>query len=56
MADRRAVHAEHHVAAGKNVWLLGQALCIAFYFAGMLTAFDSVRHALNGIRSAPSVG
>jgi hypothetical protein len=34
------------VAAGKNAWLLGQALFIAVYFSGLLMAFNEVRHAL----------
>ena len=34
------------VAAGKNAWLLGQALFIALYFVGLLIAFNDVRHAL----------
>jgi hypothetical protein len=34
------------VAAGKNIWLLGQAFFIALYFMGMVLAFNDVRHAL----------
>jgi hypothetical protein len=34
------------VVAGKNIWLLGQALFIALYFLGMMLAFNDVRHAL----------
>ncbi|MNY77400.1 hypothetical protein D3C86_2172870 [compost metagenome] len=34
------------VAAGKNAWLLGQALFMALYFLGMLSAFNGVRRAL----------
>ena len=34
------------VVAGKNIWLLGQALFIALYFLGMVLAFNDVRHAL----------
>jgi hypothetical protein len=37
------------VAAGKNVWLLSQALFIALYFAGMVLAFNDARHALTRI-------
>jgi hypothetical protein len=43
------------VAAGKNAWLLGQALFIALYFVGLLIAFNDVRHALAlATRPAPS--
>ena len=35
------------VATGKNAWLLAQALFIAVYFAGIVLAFNTVRHALN---------
>ncbi|WP_439923031.1 hypothetical protein [Nitrobacter sp. JJSN] len=35
------------VAVGKNVWLLGQALFIAVYFAGTIFAFNAARRALN---------
>ena len=42
------------VAAGKNAWLLGQALFIALYFVGLLIAFNDVRHALAlAARQAP---
>jgi hypothetical protein len=37
------------VAAGKNAWLLGQALFMAIYFFGMLAAFNRARHMLAGI-------
>jgi hypothetical protein len=37
------------VAAGKNAWLLGQALFIAIYFAGFIMMFNSVRHSLDRI-------
>jgi len=37
------------VAAGKNTWLLGQALFIAIYFAGVIMMFGIVRRALNRI-------
>lgn len=40
------------VATGKNAWLLGQALFIAFYFIGAILAFNSVRRALNAIPAA----
>ena len=43
------------VAAGKNAWLLGQALFIALYFVGLLIAFNDVRHALAlAARPAPT--
>jgi hypothetical protein len=35
------------VAAGKNIWLLGQALFIAIYFTGLVMAFSIVRRALS---------
>jgi hypothetical protein len=35
------------VAAGKNAWLLGQALFIAVYFAGLVIAFMDARRALS---------
>src|SRR5262249_8211732 len=37
------------VPAGKNAWLLGQALFIVIYFIGLLVAFNSERHILNQI-------
>src|SRR6516164_11841752 len=37
------------IAAGKNVWLLGQASFIAVYFAGTILMFNAVRRALNAI-------
>ena len=37
------------VAAGKNAWLLGQALFIVAYFAGAILAFNTVRRALNSL-------
>ncbi|MBB5050412.1 hypothetical protein HNQ36_000360 [Afipia massiliensis] len=37
------------VAAGKNAWLLGQALFIAVYFAGAIFAFNAARRALNAV-------
>lgn len=37
------------VAAGKNAWLLAQALFIAIYLAGMMMGFSRVRHALGAI-------
>jgi hypothetical protein len=37
---------------GKNVWLLGQALFFAIYFAGMASAFFSLRSDLNVVPSA----
>ena len=37
------------VAAGKNAWLLGQALFIAIYFAGVLLMFGAVQRALKTI-------
>ncbi|MGE3875236.1 MAG: hypothetical protein AB7F74_19960 [Parvibaculaceae bacterium] len=40
------------VAAGKNAWLLGQAIFIAVYFAGTLLAFNAVRRALSAIPAA----
>jgi hypothetical protein len=39
------------VAAGKNAWLLGQAIFIAIYFAGMVSAFADVRRELSAIAS-----
>ena len=35
------------VATGKNIWLLGQALFIAVYFAGAILMFGDVRRALH---------
>jgi len=35
------------IADGKNLWLLGQALFIALYFAGLLMAFVTVRKVLD---------
>lgn len=40
------------VAAGKNAWLLGQALFIAVYFAGMVLAFSDARHTLTRVAAA----
>jgi hypothetical protein len=40
------------VAAGKNIWLLGQAPFIALYFTGMVLAFNDVRHALARVAAA----
>jgi len=40
------------VAAGKNAWLLGQALFIGIYFVGALLMFNIVRHELNAIPAA----
>lgn len=37
------------IAAGKNAWLLGQALFMAIYFAGTLLMFGAVRRALTAI-------
>jgi len=37
------------VAAGKNAWLLGQALFIAVYLAGLVIAFGGVRRALDSL-------
>ena len=37
------------VAAGKNAWLLGQALFIAVYFVGLLLMFGVVQRALKTI-------
>jgi hypothetical protein len=34
------------VVAGKNAWLLGQALLIAVYYAGVVMAFGDFRRAL----------
>jgi hypothetical protein len=34
------------VAAGKNAWLLGQALFIAIYLAGMVSGFNAARRSL----------
>jgi hypothetical protein len=39
------------VAAGKNAWLLGQAIFIAIYFAGMVSAFVGVRREVNAVVS-----
>jgi len=35
------------IADGKNLWLLGQALFIALYFAGLLMSFVTVRKVLD---------
>ena len=40
------------VPAGKNAWLLGQALFIAVYFAGAVMMFNAVRRTLDAIPSA----
>ena len=40
------------IATAKNLWLLGQALFIAAYFAGILLSFTAVRHALDTIPAA----
>ena len=37
------------VAAGKDAWLLGQALCIAVYLVGVVMMFNAERHALNAL-------
>lgn len=37
------------ITEGKNVWLLGQGLFIAVYFAGALAMFNAERHTLNAI-------
>jgi len=37
------------VAAGKNAWLLGQALFIAIYFAGVIVMFNTVRRSLDRV-------
>lgn len=37
------------VAAGKNIWLIGQALFIAIYLAGAVTLFAGARHALDEV-------
>jgi len=37
------------IAAGKNAWLIGQALFIAIYLAGMILMFGAVRRALNSL-------
>ena len=37
------------VATGKNIWLLGQALFIAVYFAGAVLMFGDVRRALHAL-------
>jgi hypothetical protein len=37
------------ITAGKNAWLLGQALFIAVYFAGTILAFNAVRRALDAV-------
>jgi hypothetical protein len=37
------------VPAGKNAWLIGQALFIVIYFIGLLRAFSIERRALNTI-------
>ena len=37
------------VAAGKNIWLLSQALFIGIYFVGAVLMFNIVRHELNAI-------
>jgi len=42
------------VAAGKNAWLLAQALFIAIYFAGAVLAFNAVRRALDAIPATAS--
>ena len=43
------------VASGKNIWLLSQALFIAIYFVGMVTAFNAVRHALGNVAAGSAV-
>jgi hypothetical protein len=43
------------IAAGKNAWLMGQALFIAVYFAGTVLAFNGVRRALNTIPATASL-
>jgi len=35
------------MVAGKNAWLLGQALLIAVYYAGVVMAFGDFRRALS---------
>jgi len=37
------------VAAGKNAWLLGQALFITVYFAGAVLMFVDIRRALHAL-------
>jgi hypothetical protein len=37
------------IAAGKNAWLLSQALFIGVYFVGAILAFVEIRNALNTI-------
>jgi hypothetical protein len=39
------------IAAGKNAWLIGQAIFIAIYFAGMVAAFPGVRRELDAVAS-----
>lgn len=40
------------VATGKNAWLIGQAIFIAVYLAGMMLAFGRARRALNSVSLA----
>jgi hypothetical protein len=40
------------VAAGKNIWLIAQALFIALYFVGAVFAFGAVRRALDTLSPA----
>jgi len=40
------------IVAGKNAWLLAQALFIAIYLVGAVMMFDTVRHALDAVTSA----
>jgi hypothetical protein len=43
------------IAAGKNAWLIGQALFIVVYLTGTVLAFNGVRRALNNIPATASL-
>lgn len=38
------------IALAKNLWLIGQAVFIALYFAGAALMFNTLRHALDAVR------
>ena len=39
------------IEAGKQVWLLGQLLCVACYFAGAILVWRTVSHLLGGVNN-----
>jgi hypothetical protein len=39
------------VEAGKHVWLLGQLLCVAFYFAGTILVWRTISHLLRAVNT-----